>query len=54
MTLDESMTGDGLALTAEVVRAEIEAHHVSWAEFIAEHGDKPTYNSRDVLIWLGY
>lgn len=46
------------ACDAEVTRAEaqleIRRHHCEWSDFVAECGERETYQGVDVLAWLGY
>lgn len=43
-------------ITRAQAKAEIVKHEVDggWAEFVAEVGDRDTYQGSEVLDWLGY
>jgi hypothetical protein len=35
-------------------RQEIEEHDCLWADFVTDHGDRPTYLGAEILHWLNY
>ncbi|CAE6842653.1 hypothetical protein [Paraburkholderia aspalathi] len=43
-------------VTRAEAKAEIDKHDCEggWEGFLAEAGDRPEYEGRDVLDWLGY
>ena len=45
-----------MEVTQEEARREIERHDIdgTFADFLKEVGDKPTYLGAEVLNWLGY
>jgi len=56
MTYYES--AENITITQARAKLEIcKVHGLSesdWKEFIADKGDKPSYNAQSVLRWLGY
>ncbi|WP_309382007.1 hypothetical protein [Cerasicoccus frondis] len=53
MTYDEAVTAP-VTMSRESAIAEIRKHNASIEEFLSEVGDRQSYSSADVLIWLGY
>lgn len=41
-------------ITRATAEAWINEHDVCIGEFFEEYGERETYSSRDVFIWLGY
>lgn len=41
-------------VTTKQAQREIKNHGVLWSDFIADYGVRDTYQSDDVLGWLGY
>lgn len=41
-------------VSREQARREIEDHGADWSEYLDEVGDRPEYQGREVLDWLGY
>lgn len=52
MTHDEAMAG-GITSHARAI-AEIKNHHANVEEFYADLGKRAEYNTREVMLWLGY
>ena len=52
MTYSEAM--NGAAITKGQVIKELKKHGFTFEEFSREMGDEPTYDSTEVLIWMGY
>jgi hypothetical protein len=52
MDFQEAM--EGVEVSRIQVVEFVKEHGHSINEFFAEVGDKLSYNSRDVLLWLGY
>lgn len=54
MTYYESAEGE--TISQDRARAELKRHGVEgeWPEFLADMGDKATYDAQAVLAWLGY
>lgn len=43
-----------LTVTRDEARREIEKHECDFLEFLREVGDRPEYEGKEVLDWLGY
>ncbi|MNW22809.1 hypothetical protein D3C71_2245290 [compost metagenome] len=53
MTYEEAIE-ENPTISRAVAERECKTHSVKFAEMLADLGDKPEYEARDVLIWLGY
>ncbi len=51
LSYDEAMDCE---VTKQAAIAELARHQESFEEFAAMHGDKETYEGKDVLEYLGY
>ncbi len=47
-------SAEGIAISKERAKKEIEKHGSSWLEFVQDMGDNVSYNAQSVLAWLGY
>lgn len=52
MNIEEAM--EGRTVTMQQVIIELKKHDADYIEFVNDLGEKPEYNSKDVLEWLGY
>lgn len=41
-------------VTQQEAKKEIQKHGANWEEFIEDVGNKPKYNGKEILDWLGY
>jgi hypothetical protein len=41
-------------ISQAIARQEIEGHDSLWADFVTDHGERPTYLGAEILNWLGY
>ena len=48
-------TAEDITITRSRAFNELDNHGViTYDEFLADMGDKDTYNAQEVLVWLGY
>lgn len=47
-------SAEGETISRKRAQKEVSAHQADWSEFIAECGDRDTYDAQEVLRWLGY
>lgn len=52
MTYYES--AEGVSITPDRAKKEIENHGADWWEFLADVGERTEYDAQEVLGWLGY
>lgn len=52
MTYYESAEGETITKSRALI--EVRRHGACEAEFLAEMGDKQSYDAQAVLVWLGY
>jgi hypothetical protein len=47
-------SAEGITISKERAKKEIEKHSSSWEEFFLDNEEKEEYSAQDVLAWLGY
>jgi len=47
-------SAEGIEITANRARQEIESHGCSWSEFLLDNDISDMYDAQQVLEWLGY
>lgn len=52
--MDYYESAEGVTISKERAKKEIEKHGSSQLEFIADMGDDANYDAQAVLAWLGY
>ena len=52
--MDYYESAEGITISKERAKKEVEKHGSNWLEFIADMGDDANYDAQAVLAWLGY
>ncbi len=47
-------SAEGIIISPEHAKKEVEKHGCSWDEFVQDMGLRNIYEAHAVLIWLGY
>jgi len=47
-------SAEGITISPERAKKEVEKHGSSWEEFVQDMGLHNSYEAQAVLIWLGY
>ena len=47
-------SAEGIIISPERAKKEVEKHSASWEEFVQDMGLRNSYEAQAVLIWLGY
>lgn len=52
--MDYYESAEGMTISKERTKKEIEKHGSNWLEFVEDMGDNASYDAQAVLAWLGY
>ena len=52
--MDYYESAEGMTISKERAKKEVEKHGSSWSEFLLDNPEKGEYDAQDVLAWLGY
>jgi len=52
--MDYYESAEGIIISTERAKKEVEKHGGSWEEFVQDMGLRNSYEAQAVLIWLGY
>lgn len=47
-------SAEGIIISPERAKKEVEKHGCSWEEFVQDMGLRNSYEAQAVLFWLGY
>ena len=52
--MDYYESAEGITISKERAKKEVEKHSSSWLDFVQDMGENETYEAQAVLAWLGY
>ena len=52
--MDYYESAEGVIISPERAKKEVEKHSASWEEFVQDMGLRNSYEAQAVLVWLGY
>jgi len=52
--MDYYESAEGITISKERAKKEVEKHNANWLEFLEDVGDNSIYDAQVVLAWLGY